>query len=148
MGATIVHHPKELKEDNVGMKCRLIAFKKIGDKYFTFLTECKSPKACSVMLRDTLKEVLNDIECNLNNTLQVVRNLMQEPHIVHSSGAVKMALGMAVVRKAESIEGEKQWPLKVIRQALEVILRILVANSLDSTIRAITSLKAKQTADM
>ena len=73
---------------------------------------------------------------------------MQGPRIGYSSGAVKMALGMAVVRKAESIEGEKQWPLKVIRQALEVILRILVANSLDSTIRAITSLKAKQTADM
>lgn len=143
VGATIVHRPEELKEEDVGTKCGLFEVKKIGDEYFTFLTECENPKACTVVLRGPSKDVLNEIERNLNDALQVARNLMQEPRIVYGGGAVEVALSKAVAAKAEEIQGEKQWAFKAIGQALEVIPRILVANCGESTIRAITSLKAK-----
>ena len=68
---------------------------------------------------------------------------MQEPRIVYGGGAIEVALSKAVAEKAEEVSGEKQWPFKAIGQALEVIPRILVANCGESTIRAITSLKAK-----
>ena len=68
---------------------------------------------------------------------------MQEPRIVYGGGAVEIALTKAIAAKAEEIQGETQWPFKAIGQALEVIPRILVANCGESTIRAITSLKAK-----
>ena len=58
MGATIVHRPEELKEEDVGTKCGLFEIKKIGDEYFTFLTECENPKACTVMLRGKLSIIL------------------------------------------------------------------------------------------
>jgi len=32
--------------------------KKIGDEYFTFVTECKDPKACTILLRGASKEIL------------------------------------------------------------------------------------------
>merc|ERR1711963_523298 len=120
-GATIVHRPEELKEEDVGTSCGLFEIKKIGDEYFTFLTECE----------------------NLKDAIQVARNLMQEPRIVYGGGAIEVALSKAVAEKAEEVSGEKQWPFKAIGQALEVIPRILVANCGESTIRAITSLKAK-----
>jgi len=44
----------------------LFEIKKIGDDYFTFLTECKKPKACSIILRGASKDVLNEIERNLH----------------------------------------------------------------------------------
>jgi len=143
VGATIVHRPEELKEEDVGTKCGLFEISKIGDEYFTFLTECENPKACTVMLRGPSKDVLNEIERNLNDALQVARNLMQEPRIVYGGGAVEVALAKAIAEKAEEIQGEIQWPFKAIGQALEVIPRILVANCGESTIRATTSLKAK-----
>ena len=70
-GATIVHRPEELKEEDVGTSCGLFEIKKIGDEYFTFLTECENPKACTVMLRGPSKDVLNEIERNLNDAIQV-----------------------------------------------------------------------------
>ena len=61
-GATIVHRPEELKEEDVGTSCGLFEIKKIGDEYFTFLTECENPKACTVVLRG--KEVRGSFLCS------------------------------------------------------------------------------------
>jgi len=40
-GATIANRPEELQESDVGTDCGLFEIKKIGDDYFTFMTECK-----------------------------------------------------------------------------------------------------------
>lgn len=64
-GATIVNRPEELQESDVGTECGLFEIKKIGDEYFSFMTECKNPKACTILLRGASKDVLNEIERNL-----------------------------------------------------------------------------------
>lgn len=43
-GATIVNRTEELKETDVGTTAGRFEIKKIGDEYFTFVTECKNPK--------------------------------------------------------------------------------------------------------
>lgn len=43
-GATIVNRTEELKESDVGTAAGKFEVKKIGDEYFTFVTECKNPK--------------------------------------------------------------------------------------------------------
>lgn len=64
-GATIVNRPEELTEKDVGTDCGVLDIKKIGDDYFTYMTECKNPTACSIILRGASKDVLNEIERNL-----------------------------------------------------------------------------------
>jgi T-complex protein 1 subunit gamma len=64
-GATIVNRPEELQESDVGTNLGLYEVRKIGDDYFTFLTDCKEPNACSILLRGASKDVLNEIERNL-----------------------------------------------------------------------------------
>jgi T-complex protein 1 subunit gamma len=75
-GATIVNRPEELQESDVGTECGLFEIKKIGDDYFTFLTECEKPKACSIILRGASKDVLNEIERNLHDAMGVARNVL------------------------------------------------------------------------
>jgi T-complex protein 1 subunit gamma len=75
-GATIVNRPEELQESDVGTECGLFEVRKIGDDYFTFLTECLKPKACSIILRGASKDVLNEIERNLHDALGVARNVI------------------------------------------------------------------------
>lgn len=50
-GATIVHRPEEAKESDVGTKCGLFEVVKIGDEFFSFIVDCKEPKACTILLR-------------------------------------------------------------------------------------------------
>lgn len=70
-GAKIVNRPEELNEEDVGKNCGLFEIKKIGDEYFTFMTECKEPQACSIILRGASKDVLNEMERNLHDCLGV-----------------------------------------------------------------------------
>ena len=49
----------ELKEEVVGTGAGLFEVQKIGDEYFSFVTECKSPKACTILLRGPSKDILN-----------------------------------------------------------------------------------------
>ena len=57
-GARIVNRTDELLEENLGTGAGLFEIKKIGDEYFTFITECKDPKACTILLRGASKEIL------------------------------------------------------------------------------------------
>jgi T-complex protein 1 subunit gamma len=72
--------------------CGLFEVKKIGDEYFTFLTECKEPRACSIILRGASKDVLNEIERNLQDALGVCRNVFLNPKVVPGGGALEMQL--------------------------------------------------------
>ena len=91
-GATIVNRPEELTEKDVGTDCGLFEVKKIGDDYFSFMTECKNATACSIILRGASKDVLNEIERNLHDAMGVARNVLQNPKLVPGGGALEDAL--------------------------------------------------------
>ena len=61
VGGCIVNRTDELKESDVGTECGLFEVRKIGDEYFAFLVECKSPKACTILLRGASKDILNEV---------------------------------------------------------------------------------------
>eukprot|EP01006_Ploeotia_vitrea_P011099 TRINITY_DN29608_c0_g1_i1.p1 TRINITY_DN29608_c0_g1~~TRINITY_DN29608_c0_g1_i1.p1 ORF type:complete len:544 (-),score=314.76 TRINITY_DN29608_c0_g1_i1:278-1870(-) len=143
VGATIVHEPSELKESDVGTKCGLFDVRKIGDEYFTYLVDCKEPKACSIVLRGASKDVLNEIERNLHDAMGALSNLMQDPRVVPGGGATEMAIGAALRAKSKQIEGVQQWPYRAVAKALEVIPRTLIENCGGSIIRLLTELRAK-----
>lgn len=56
------------------------------------MTECKEPKACSIILRGASKDVLNEMERNLHDCLGVAKNLFVNGRIVPGGGAVEMEL--------------------------------------------------------
>ena len=100
-GATIVNRPEELQESDVGTNCGLFEVKKIGDDYFTFMTECQEPKACSILLRGASKDVLNEIERNLQDALGVARNVVVNPRLCPGGGALEMELACRLMEKAQ-----------------------------------------------
>ena len=61
-GATIAHRTDELREEDIGTGCGLFEVRKIGDEYFTYLVECKDPKACTVVLRGPSKDILQEVQ--------------------------------------------------------------------------------------
>lgn len=65
-GAQIASRTDELKEEDVGTQCGLFEVKKLGDEYFTFLTDCKDPKACTIVLRGASKDILKEVRGRRN----------------------------------------------------------------------------------
>jgi T-complex protein 1 subunit gamma len=54
--------------------------------------ECDNPKACTILLRGASKDILNEVERNLQDAMNVARNVMVEPKLVAGGGASEMAL--------------------------------------------------------
>ncbi|XP_050349947.1 T-complex protein 1 subunit gamma [Nymphalis io] len=140
-GGTIVNRTDELKESDVGTQAGRFEIKKIGDDYFTFVTECKNPKACTILLRGASKDILNEIERNLQDALHVAKNLVLNPRLVAGGGACEMAVSCALAARAPHAT-----PYRAVATALEIIPRTLAQNCGANTIRTLTALRAKHAA--
>merc|ERR1712223_411674 len=142
-GATIVNRTDEITEEDIGKDCGLFEIRKIGDEYFTFLEQCKDPKACTIILRGASIDILKEVERNLQDALNVARNLYQDPFVVPGGGATEMEIAHQLGLKAKSLNGVIQWPYKALSGALEIIPRTLAQNCGANTIRTLTALRAK-----
>lgn len=142
-GATIVNRVEDLRELDIGTKCGEFKVELIGDEYFLFLTKCKEPQACTVLLRGPSKDILNEIERNLHDALAVARNVMLAPLLAPGGGATEMAIAVRLAEKAKSVTGVAQWPYQAVADAYEVIPRTLVQNCGGNPIRVLAQLRAK-----
>lgn len=110
-------------------------------RYFTFLTECKNPKACTILLRGPSKDILNEIDRNLADALSVARNAYFNPLLAPGGGATEMAISVGLHAKARSVTGVEGWPFRAVADAMEVVPRTLVQNSGGNAIRVLTELR-------
>ena len=141
VGANILNRVEDLKESDVGTNCGLFEIRKIGDEYFTYLVECKKATACTVVLRGPSKDVLQEIDRNLQDAMFVARNVMFEPRLCPGGGASEMAISCRLNDKSKTISGIQQYPYKAVADALEVIPRTLVQNCGGNAIRVLTELR-------
>ena len=148
VGATIVSRPEDIQESDIGTGCGLFEMRYIGKDWFCYLTDCASPKACTIVLRGGSKDVLNEVERNLQDAMQVVRNVVYHPKVVPGGGAIEMALAVGLKRYGlQHITGVQSAPFQAVGDAMEVIPRTLAQNcGVSSVIRVLTQLRAKHAA--
>ncbi|KAH8060978.1 hypothetical protein JL722_4270 [Aureococcus anophagefferens] len=143
-GATICSRTDEIQESDVGTGCGTFEVKKVGDEYSAFLEGCTSAKACTLLLRGGSKDVLNEVERNLQDAMQVIRNVVLEPKLLPGGGAAEMAVAHALQEEAAKLPGVEQFPVRAVAEAMEVIPRTLAMNCGAKVVRALTQLRAKQ----
>lgn len=141
VGATIVNRVEDIRESDIGTQCGLFAIEKLGDEYYTFLTECTQPKACTILLRGPSKDILSEIDRNLTDAMSVARNVVFNPSLAPGGGATEMAISVALAQRAREMEGARGAPFRAVAEALEVVPRTLVQNCGGNVIRVLTELR-------
>eukprot|EP00766_Chilomastix_caulleryi_P000319 gnl/Chilomastix_caulleri/1303.p1 GENE.gnl/Chilomastix_caulleri/1303~~gnl/Chilomastix_caulleri/1303.p1 ORF type:complete len:269 (+),score=117.82 gnl/Chilomastix_caulleri/1303:141-947(+) len=141
-GARIVHRTKDLNEEDVGTWAKLFEVKTIGDEPFTFITGADNAQACTILLRGAAKDVLHEVERNLQDAMSVARNVIMEPQVVVGGGSFEMALSTKLLAKAATLIGEERLAYEAVAHTLEVIPRTLIGNCGASVIRLITELRS------
>jgi T-complex protein 1 subunit gamma len=142
VGATVVSRTDEITEADIGTGCGLFEVRKMGDEYFTFLEQCKEPKACTILLRGASKDALMEIERNLQDAMLVARNVVFEPKLLPGGGATEMAISVGIAEAAKEVTGVEAWPFRAVGMALEVIPRTLAQNCGADVVRLLTELRA------
>ena len=89
--------------------------------------------------------MLQEIERNLQDAMQVVRNVVFDPRMLPGGGATELAVANALTKSADQLDGLDKFPYLAIANALEVIPRTLAENCGANVIRLLTELRVKQT---
>lgn len=142
-GAVIVNRVDDLRDADIGTRCGLFHIEKLGDEYFTFLEQCREPKACTILLRGPSKDILNEIDRNLADAMAVARNVVFNPLLAPGGGATEMAIAYGLSEYAKELEGVEVGPIRAVSDAMEVIPRTLIQNCGGNAIKTLTTLRAK-----
>ncbi len=92
-------------------------------------------------MRGASKDILNEVERNLQDAMSVARNVYFHPKLLPGGGATEMELSLRLGNLAKEIEGPAQWPYRAVAEALEVIPRTLVQNCGGNSVRVLTQLR-------
>ena len=116
--------------------------KKIGKHEFTYIMDCKNPKAVTLLIRGGTEHVTNEIERAVTDAVGDVAAALKTGMVVAGAGAPEIELSMALKKYANSLSGREQLAVEAFADAMEVIPRTLVENAGLDPIDTMTSLKA------
>jgi thermosome len=127
-GAKIVANLDGLTSKDLG-NAGYVEEKKIGDDKMTFITECKNPKAVSIMIRGTTEHVVDELERGLHDALSVVKVALEDGKMTPGGGAAATAIAMGLRDYAPSIGGREQMAIEAFANAIEIVPKTLSENA-------------------
>tara|TARA_B100002003_G_C14134567_1_gene545597 strand:+ start:565 stop:2211 length:1647 start_codon:yes stop_codon:yes gene_type:complete len=140
----IVTNLKDLNKDDLGF-AGAVEEKKVGDEEYTYIMECKNPKAVTMLVRGGTEHVTNEIERAVTDAVGDVAAALKDTKVVAGAGAPEIELALGLRKYAGSLSGREQLAVNAFADAMEVIPRTLVENAGLDPIDTLTDLKAAHT---
>ncbi len=103
--------------------------KKIGDDKMTFVTNCKNPKAVSILIRGTTDHVVDELERALHDALSVVKVALEDGKMTAGGGAAAIEIAMSLRDYAPTVGGREQMAIEAFAKAIEIIPKTLAENA-------------------
>ncbi len=141
-GASIVTSHKDLRSADLG-SAKLVESKKIGDKDFVFVEGCAKPKAVTIFVRGGTEHIVAEVERSLDDSVSVVRDVIEEGLILPGGGAPEMEVAKAIRAYAGKISGREQLAISAFADAMEIIPKTLAENGGLDPIDVLISLRAE-----
>ena len=127
-GGTIVASLDDLTSEDLGF-AGTVEEKKFGEDKMTFITECKNPKAVSILIRGGTEHVVDELERAMHDALSVVKAALEDGKMTVGGGATATAIAMALRDYAPSIGGREQMAIEAFANAIEVVPKTLSQNA-------------------
>ena len=127
-GSRIVASLDDLSAKDLGYAGN-VEEKKFGDDKMTFVTDCKNPKAVSILIRGGTEHVVDELERALHDALSVVKVALEDGKMTIGGGAAATAISMALRDYAPTIGGREQMAIEAFANSIEVIPKTLSENA-------------------
>ncbi len=146
-GGTVVTNLKDLAEEDLGY-AGLVEAKKLGDEEFTFIQECRNPKAVTLLVRGGTEHVTNEIERALTDAVGDISASLKDGYVVAGAGAPEIELSQQLKKFSASLSGREQLAVDSFANAMEVIPRTLIENAGLDPIDMMTDLRSAHTKNL
>ena len=127
-GAIVVANLDELSPKDLGFAGN-VEEQKIGDDKMTFITDCKNPKAVSVLIRGSTEHVVDELDRGMHDALFVVKIALEDGKLTPGGGAAATTISMALRDYASSVGGREQMAIEAYANAIEIIPKTLAENA-------------------
>lgn len=140
-GGKVVTNLKDLNKSDLGYAGN-VEEKKVGDEHFTYIMDCKNPKAVTVLVRGGTEHVTSEIERAVTDAVGDVAAALRNGKVVAGAGAPEIELSMQLQKYADTLSGREQLAVQAFGKSLEVIPNTLVENAGLDPIDTLTDLKS------
>jgi len=140
-GAKIITNLKDLGSSDLGF-AGTVEERKVGDDDYTYIMDCKNPKAVTMLIRGGTEHVTNEIERAVTDAVGDVAVAIKTGMVVGGAGSPEIELSLALKKYADTLSGREQLAVEAFANAMEVIPRTLVENAGLDPIDTMTDLKA------
>jgi thermosome len=127
-GAMVVANLYELSPKDLGFAGN-VEEQKIGDDKMTFVTDCKNPKAVSVLIRGSTEHVVDELDRGMHDALFVVKVALEDGKLIPGGGAAATTIAMRLRDYASSVGGREQMAIEAYANAVEIIPKTLAENA-------------------
>lgn len=140
-GATIVTNLDSLTQKELGRAGHVFE-RKIGDEELTFVTNCKNPKAVTILCRGGTNHVVDELKRTMTDAIGDVAAALKNGKVVAGAGAPEIEVARGLRKFADSLSGREQLAVLAFANAIEIIPRTLAENAGIDPIDILTELKS------
>jgi archaeal chaperonin len=127
-GAKVINSIDAITPGDLGT-AGLVEEKKLSGDEMIFISECKNPRAVSIIIRGGSEHVIDELERGLHDSLMVVSDVLKDKKIVAGGGAPETELSLQLRRYASTVGGRIQLAIEAFASALEIIPRSIAENA-------------------
>ena len=140
--AVIVNNINDLTSKELGT-AGIVEAKKVGDEEMTYIKECKSAKAVTLLIRGGTSHVVDEIERAVKDALGVLAATIKSKKIVPGAGATEIELAKELRKYANTLTGREQLAALAYADSIEIIPRTLAENAGLDPIDVLAELKSR-----
>ncbi len=140
--AQIVSNLNDLSEKDLG-KAGLVEERKIGDEEMTYVKECESAKAVTILIRGGTEHVVAEVERAMKDAIGDIAASLKLGKVVAGGGAIEVELAKQLREYATTLSGREQLAVLAFAESVEIIPTTLAENAGLDPIDMLTDLKAK-----
>ncbi len=140
-GASVVNSIDAITTGDLGTAGR-VEEKKLSGHEMIYVSECKNPKAVSIIIRGGSEHVIDELERGMHDALMVASVVVRDRKIVAGGGAPETELSLQLRRYAPTVGGRNQLAIEAFASALEIIPRSIAENAGLDPIDMIVAIRA------
>lgn len=114
---------------------------KVGDEQMTYITECRNPKAVTLLVKGGTQHVVAEVERAVKDAIGDVAVVLKDGKAVGGAGAPEIEVAQRLRKYANSLKGREQLAVLAFADSIEVVPRTLAENAGLDPIDVLTELK-------
>lgn len=127
-GGAALNHFDDVQESHLGY-AGLVYEHVLGENKYTFVEECRSPRAVTILMKGPNKHTLAQIKDAVRDGLRAINNTIQDGCVVAGAGAFEISAYKTLNQFKETVSGKARLGVAAYAEALLVLPKVLAANS-------------------